>query len=242
MLASLRLFVATLLVINVLGNNLESEIKLSLKDIENENRFLSTNPDPKGAYPMLVTDYVSKGKVTSISASATLTTALPIYEIGTPNASRNNTIIYVYDIYGFEMGRTRQICDKIAEAGYYVVLPGFHRGIYSGITGFDMANFPLTKINVDLAAVYAYIDTKTTQKGFVMIGACWGGWVVFETSMVSDRLIAGISYHPALTDARMSTTYPLMADRLKVTQLAFITLQENAGFKTKRNNVQPIES
>ena len=52
-------------------------------------------------------------------------------------------IIWCYDIYGFEVcdlidwrgwdcfvqgGRTRQLCDMLADSGYLVILPDFFRG------------------------------------------------------------------------------------------------------------------
>ena len=37
-------------------------------------------------------------------------------------------IIWNYDVYGFDAGRTREYCDLFAEAGFLVVLPDFFRG------------------------------------------------------------------------------------------------------------------
>lgn len=51
---------------------------------------------------------------------------LPIYLVG-PSPSLT-AIIVGYDIYGFEGGRIRNICDELSQAGHLVVLPDFFRG------------------------------------------------------------------------------------------------------------------
>ena len=59
--------------------------------------------DPIGALPALRTDYNFTGQVSSIDD-------LPIYTVGEVKAS-NQAIIFIYDIYGFDGGRTREMCD-----------------------------------------------------------------------------------------------------------------------------------
>merc|ERR1712029_450878 len=49
---------------------------------------------------------------------------LKVYRTG----AGNKCIIWCYDIYGFEGGRTRQLCDQLADCGYLVLLPDFFRG------------------------------------------------------------------------------------------------------------------
>ena len=55
---------------------------------------------PIGGEPELFTDYTPKGKNFSIGD-------LKVYTIGTGK----NIIIVAHDIYGFEGGRTKLICD-----------------------------------------------------------------------------------------------------------------------------------
>jgi dienelactone hydrolase len=45
------------------------------------------------------------------------------YEVG--QASGGPAILVVSDIFGWHSGRTRQICDKFADAGFHVLLPNF---------------------------------------------------------------------------------------------------------------------
>lgn len=47
-----------------------------------------------------------------------------VYVVGEPG---ENAIIWSNDVYGFNKGRTRQMCDLFAAEGYYVLLPNFYR-------------------------------------------------------------------------------------------------------------------
>ena len=37
-------------------------------------------------------------------------------------------IVWNYDIYGFDSGRTREYCDLFADNGFLVILPDYFRG------------------------------------------------------------------------------------------------------------------
>ena len=41
---------------------------------------------------------------------------------------RSTALIWNYDIYGFNSGRTREYCDLFAENGFLVLLPDYFRG------------------------------------------------------------------------------------------------------------------
>ena len=111
--------------------------------------FTQSNPDPFGAIGPLNTTYVSKGVVSALGD-------LPIYTIG----SGKQAIIYVYDIYGFDGGRTRMLCDWLASKGYFVILPDFFRGRYSGDGLFNMADYPFSKVYNDdiVSKILPYFD------------------------------------------------------------------------------------
>merc|ERR1712154_87017 len=49
--------------------------------------------------------------------------------------------IWCYDIYGFEGGRTRQLCDMLADSGYLVILPDFFRGDWRGVSAPDLTEW-----------------------------------------------------------------------------------------------------
>jgi dienelactone hydrolase len=39
-------------------------------------------------------------------------------------------VVWNYDIFGFDAGRTRQMCDLLAASGYLVALPDYYRGTF----------------------------------------------------------------------------------------------------------------
>ena len=47
-------------------------------------------------------------------------------------------LIWNYDIFGFDSGRTRQTADLFAEAGYLVIIPDFYRGTHREPTAPDV--------------------------------------------------------------------------------------------------------
>jgi len=169
-------------------NNNEKLVNLDFLDSIDSLRFLSTT-EPPGATGAMTTTYVNKGKESMIGD-------LPIYTVGT---SKTNAIIFAYDIYGFNMGRTREICDRFADNGYFVILPDFYRGNYRDKPNstFATSDYPWTKVSTDLTAVYGYLETMGIQKWTVM-GTCWGGWVVFEACAASSKVVSGVSFHPAM--------------------------------------------
>jgi len=113
-------------------------------------------------------------------------------------------IIWCYDIYGFTGGRTRQLCDMLADAGYLVILPDFFRGEWRGVTSEDLV--PWLHKHSDwygsrqaemCDTVLPYARSHGAQV-FACVGTCWGGYMVTRLSGYSD-FKAGISFHPATT-------------------------------------------
>jgi dienelactone hydrolase len=44
-----------------------------------------------------------------------------------------------------------------------------------------------------------YVSQRSVFSGKIgMVGFCWGGWVVFQTSAMSDKITCGISPHPSV--------------------------------------------
>mmetsp|Transcript_46181 Transcript_46181/g.76951 ORF Transcript_46181/g.76951 Transcript_46181/m.76951 type:complete len:261 (-) Transcript_46181:112-894(-) len=76
---------------------------------------------PPDSLPGLIApeDYTPKGTVCTLPGSD-----LSCYEVG----SGDKAVIVCYDIFGFDGGRTKGICDQIANAGFVVLLPDFYRG------------------------------------------------------------------------------------------------------------------
>jgi len=51
---------------------------------------------------------------------------IPTYTVGPTDA--NLTVIIVHDIFSMHEGRVKANCDFLAELGYRVVLPDWHKG------------------------------------------------------------------------------------------------------------------
>ncbi|EYU38136.1 hypothetical protein ABFS82_14G197300 [Erythranthe guttata] len=111
-------------------------------------------------------------------------------------------VLLASDVFGYEAPELRKIADKIAAAGYYVVVPDFFNGD------------PLDPDNVEkLLPVWlslhepakAYEEAKLVidalkSKGITAIGAagfCYGAKVVVELAKSSDLIQAGVLLHPS---------------------------------------------
>jgi len=121
-----------------------------------------------------------------------------------------NAIIVFHDIFGWNSGRIREICDQLADEGFRVILPDFFHG--------DCAKFALNTVamlwnmprmiklirkcpwkNIEKElqeVVYPYLDSQGVKK-IGCIGFCWGGWTVVHAS-ASDKISCGVSVHPSL--------------------------------------------
>ncbi|OIW00054.1 hypothetical protein TanjilG_26391 [Lupinus angustifolius] len=125
--------------------------------------------------------------------------ALPSYLTGSSNS--NHAILLVSDIYGYEAPNLRKLADKVADAGYYVVVPDF------------LAADPYNPHNPDRPLLVWIKDHGTDKgfeaaklviedlksKGFSTVGAagiCWGAKVVVELSK-SKLIQAAVHLHPS---------------------------------------------
>ncbi|XP_051193973.1 endo-1,3;1,4-beta-D-glucanase [Lolium perenne] len=111
-------------------------------------------------------------------------------------------VVLISDIYGFEAPNLRNIADKVALSGYFVVVPDFFHG-NAYVPGDD---------------VHVWIKEHTTDKGFEeakpvidvlkeqgvsVVGAagyCWGAKVVAELAKANE-IQAAVMLHPSfITD------------------------------------------
>jgi len=113
-------------------------------------------------------------------------------------------IIWCYDIYGFEGGRTRQLCDMLADSGYLVILPDFFRGDWRGVSAPDLREWLVKQsdwygsLQADVCDTILPYARAQGAKVFGCVGTCWGGYLVARLSSYSD-FRAGASFHPATT-------------------------------------------
>ncbi|XP_061345525.1 endo-1,3;1,4-beta-D-glucanase-like [Gastrolobium bilobum] len=121
------------------------------------------------------------------------------YLSGSPNSNR--AILFVSDIFGYEAPLLRKLADKVAAAGYYVVVPDFFNG---DPFDFDNVNRPLPVWIKDHAVDKGFEAAKPViealkNNGASAIGAagfCWGAKAVCEFG--NSRLIqAAVLLHPS---------------------------------------------
>lgn len=153
---------------------------------------------PSGSEPAFETDYTPKGTIEDVDG-------LPIYHIG----QGEKAIIFVYDIFEFDSGRTKQMCDELAAEGCLVVLPDFFR--HDGHKSIDMEGFfgffrlincfrrnnPWEKGNEDFnKRIYPFLEKKGMKK-IGMLGTCWGSYYVFK-ACAEGKISEGANFHPSL--------------------------------------------
>ncbi|XP_010532701.1 PREDICTED: endo-1,3;1,4-beta-D-glucanase-like [Tarenaya hassleriana] len=124
---------------------------------------------------------------------------LDAYVIGSPDSTR--AILLVSDVFGYEAPNLRKLADKVAESGFYVVVPDYFYG-----DPYDPKNQdrPIAVWIKDHGADKGFEQSKPVvealkSKGITSIGAagmCWGAKVVVE--LAKDALIqAGVFLHPS---------------------------------------------
>ncbi|KAL5541691.1 hypothetical protein UlMin_009401 [Ulmus minor] len=123
------------------------------------------------------------------------------YVTGSPNSKF--AILLASDIFGYEAPNLRKLADNVAGAGFFVVVPDFHRGDYY-VTEDCGGHRPIGVWLQDHGTDKGFEDAKLViedlkSKGVKAIGAagfCWGAKVVVGLSKF--KLIqAGVLLHPS---------------------------------------------
>ena len=60
--------------------------------------------------------------------SITKIAGLDAYEVWPASRSKAKTILYLSDIFGWELNNARLLADEFAKAGFYVIVPDFFKG------------------------------------------------------------------------------------------------------------------
>ncbi|XP_023330507.1 carboxymethylenebutenolidase homolog isoform X2 [Eurytemora carolleeae] len=125
---------------------------------------------------------------------------MDVYRVG--NSRR--CIVWCYDIYGFKGGRTRELCDKLSDKGYMVLLPDFFRGESRGLEDEDLISWVVTQSDWVGQRQFEWVENLlpyARSKGaevFGAVGTCWGAYLVTKLSSYAE-FKAGACFHPALT-------------------------------------------
>ncbi|KAJ1427229.1 Dienelactone hydrolase [Sesbania bispinosa] len=124
---------------------------------------------------------------------------LDSYITGSPHS--NLAILLISDIFGYEAPNLRKLADKVAAAGYYVVVPDF---LYGDPYNPQNADRPLTVWVKDHGTDKGFEDAKLIiealkSKGVHAIGVagfCWGAKVAVQLSK-STLIQAAVLLHPS---------------------------------------------
>ncbi|GAB2266441.1 hypothetical protein Dimus_001449 [Dionaea muscipula] len=116
-------------------------------------------------------------------------------------AGSNRAVLLISDVFGYKAPILRKLADKVAAAGYLVVVPDFFFG--DPIVKFDDPNFDReswrSKHGTDKGCEDARsVIADLRSKGVTSIGAagfCWGGVVVVKLAKFDD-IQAGVVLHP----------------------------------------------
>ncbi|KAL3507989.1 hypothetical protein ACH5RR_033371 [Cinchona calisaya] len=124
---------------------------------------------------------------------------LKSYITGSPDSKI--AVLLVSDVFGYEAPKLRKLADKVAGAGFYVVVPDFFFG--DPLVVFDMATVDgwLKNHGPDQGFKHAKpVIDALKSKGITKIGAagfCWGGKVVAELAKCA-YIQAAVLLHPSL--------------------------------------------
>jgi len=127
---------------------------------------------------------------------------LSVYVTASPDAKA--AVILISDIFGFEAPNLRKLADKVAAAGYFVVVPDFFYGDpfvpgsaenpFAGFQDWIKSHGPAKGFD-DSTKVIEVLKSR----GISTIGAagfCWGAKVVVELTK-REVLKAGVLLHPS---------------------------------------------
>jgi len=152
---------------------------------------------PPNSWPELRNpDYKAKGVVETLDEAS----KLEVYKVG----QGDKCVIWNYDIFGFDGGRTRQMADFIASQGYLVIMPDYYRGTMcdifnetpDAIVAFIKKHSVLSDLVKDFQDFVLPYATKNGAKSFGTFGFCWGSVPVIKFSSLPE-IKCGVSFHPS---------------------------------------------
>jgi len=179
---------------------------------------------PTNAEKYLAPDYNTTG------STETLANGYEYYHTGSTSSSK--AVILIPDVFGWNGGRTRNVADYFAEAGYYVIVPKLLVPALEGGTDGDglfphfdwtvaehVAQFPgyMKVVNFDdvlkprLLAATAHINSLGINT-IHLHGHCWGGWVgclALADRDFTDKFRCCSIAHPSLSLEQMVMGRPV---------------------------------
>jgi len=149
------------------------------------------------------------GKTVELESPVTGKT-LTCYEVGQEG---DKAVIVAYDIFGFSVARTKEVCDQIAKAGFRVILPDFFRGTdvlkefgtfppaggMNAVVEWVTKTAPLdATVKEVFEVVIKHLESTCTSPSVDvgMVGFCWGGKIAMLSS-AQERIKASVGIHPS---------------------------------------------
>lgn len=152
---------------------------------------------PEGSWGALIETapdaYVAKGRVERRGD-------IDLYVVGAADGGK--CVIWNYDIFGFNGGRTKLLCDIIAQNGFLVVMPDYYRAgrfqdpTQPGTVEFLKEHTQWSKLRKDVDDVVLPFAKELGATSFGAIGTCWGSYMVVRQGAHPD-FNAGVSMHPS---------------------------------------------
>ncbi|KAH7415441.1 hypothetical protein KP509_14G043700 [Ceratopteris richardii] len=128
---------------------------------------------------------------------------VPAYISGSP--SSRAAVLFICDIYGWKVPQTRRLADKVASAGFFVVLPDFMNDDFfqspdpdNPYEGLDA--YLARHSQEDAIEVASKIIDELGKRGFKQIGVagfCWGGKITVSLINGTSKADAAVMLHPS---------------------------------------------
>lgn len=146
--------------------------------------------------PMHDSSYVPQGETIKLGGSE-------CYRVG---ENWGTAIVVMHDVFGPNSGGHKQVCDKLASGGHYVIMPDFFeegsiepyykaQKVPEGKAWLKQYGWGHCGPIMDAVYEHLYRDLKVKKCG--SIGFCWGAWAVARACQDSSRMHAGVWAHPS---------------------------------------------
>eukprot|EP00933_Yihiella_yeosuensis_P070945 TRINITY_DN79115_c0_g1_i1.p1 TRINITY_DN79115_c0_g1~~TRINITY_DN79115_c0_g1_i1.p1 ORF type:complete len:315 (-),score=37.38 TRINITY_DN79115_c0_g1_i1:389-1261(-) len=140
--------------------------------------------------------YKPKGEMIKIGGS-------DCYSVGD---NWGTAVVVFHDVFGPASGGHKQVCDKLADCGHYVIMPDFFEGgsiepyykaqkVADGKQWLKKYSWNYCSPIMDSVYSHLYDDLKVTKCG--SIGFCWGAWAVAKACQDPSKMHAGVWAHPS---------------------------------------------
>ena len=122
-----------------------------------------------------------------------------------PPATNDSCILFIHDIFGWQLPNNRLLCDKYAEmTGSQVIMPDFFEGDAIGEPGsfkvppmVFIESHPVSRTEDLIASVLSHLKTIDRKATFAAVGFCWGAKFALRLGKL-DAFKSVVAAHPSL--------------------------------------------